>query len=122
MPRPDTMKAMILPELGAPLRLAPVPVPKIGPHDVLLRGRATGVGLTVVAIPQSVSDADAAIAADAIATPYHACREEARVGPGDLVLIVGAGGGVGVHAVQMAKLAGGWVLAADITDDKLAGR
>jgi len=38
------------------------------------------------------------------------------------VLIVGAGGGVGVHAVQMAKLAGGWVLAADITDDKLAGR
>ena len=209
MPRPDTMKAMILPELGAPLRLATVPVPKIGPNDVLLRVRATGVGLTVVimtrvpgrvttfpripghevagevvelgsevahvkvgdrvtchfyltcgvchfcrsgretlclaspgnvgmacdgayaeymalparnvvAIPQSVSDVDAAIAADAIATPYHACREEARVGPGDLVLIVGAGGGVGVHAVQMAKLAGGWVLAADITDDKLA--
>ena len=200
MPRPDTMKAMILPEFGAPLRLATVPVPKIGPNDVLLRVRATGVGLTVVimtrvpgrvtsfpripghevagevvelgsevahvkvgdrvtchfcrsgretlcpaspgnvgmacdgayaeymalparnivAIPQSVSDVDAAIAADAIATPYHACREEARVGPGDLVLIVGAGGGVGIHAVQMAKLAGGWVLAADITDDKLA--
>ena len=36
------------------------------------------------------------------------------------MLIVGAGGGVGVHAVQMAKLSGGWVLAADITDDKLA--
>jgi len=33
---------------------------------------------------------------------------------------VGAGGGVGIHAVQMAKLSGGWVLAADITDDKLA--
>src|SRR5438067_9428114 len=74
----------------------------------------------IVAIPQSVSDVDAAIAADAIATPYHACREEARVGPGDLVLIVGAGGGVGIHAEQMAKLSGGWVLAADITDDKLA--
>src|SRR6266545_1546885 len=74
----------------------------------------------VTPIPQGVSDVDAAIAADAIATPYHACREEARVGPGDSVLIVGAGGGVGIHAVQMAKLCGGWVLAADITDEKLA--
>jgi len=46
--RPDTMKAMVLPEFGAPLRLATVPVPKIGPNDVLLRVRATGVGLTVV--------------------------------------------------------------------------
>ena len=67
-----------------------------------------------------MSDVVAAVAADAIATPYHACREEARVGPGDSVLIVGAGGGVGIHAVQMAKLCGAWVLAADITDEKLA--
>jgi alcohol dehydrogenase, propanol-preferring len=67
-----------------------------------------------------VSDVDAAVAADAIATTYHACREEARVGPGDAVLIVGAGGGVGIHAVQMAKLSGGWVIAADISDAKLA--
>ncbi|MBI4593720.1 MAG: zinc-binding dehydrogenase, partial [Candidatus Rokubacteria bacterium] len=36
------------------------------------------------------------------------------------VLIVGAGGGVGIHGVQMAKLCGGWVLAADVADDKLA--
>jgi D-arabinose 1-dehydrogenase-like Zn-dependent alcohol dehydrogenase len=209
MGRSDTMKAMLLPEFGAPLRLETVPVPKIGPSDVLLRVRATGVGLTVVImtavpgrvtsfpripghevagevveagpevthvtigervachfyltcrtcrfcrsgretlctafrgnvgmacdggyaeymsipaanvtrIPNGVSDLDAAIAADAICTPYHACREEARVGPGDTVLIVGAGGGVGIHAVQMAKLCGGWVLAADITDEKLA--
>jgi propanol-preferring alcohol dehydrogenase len=204
-----TMKAMVIPELGAPLRLDTVAVPKIGPGDVLLRVRATGVGLTVVImtavpgrvtsfpripghevagevveagsevthvkpgdrvtchfyltcrmcrfcrsgretlcvafrgyvgmasdggyaeymaipaanvtpIPPGVSDLDAAIAADAICTPYHACREEARVGPGDSVLIVGAGGGVGIHGVQMAKLCGGWVLAADLTDDKLA--
>jgi len=74
----------------------------------------------VTPIPSGVSDLDAAIAADAICTPYHACREEARIGPGDSVLIVGAGGGVGIHGVQMAKLCGGWVVAADITDDKLA--
>jgi propanol-preferring alcohol dehydrogenase len=209
MGRPGTMKAMVIPAFGAPLRLETVPVPRIGPGDVLLRVRATGVGLTVVimtavpgrvtsfpripghevagevveagsevthvrpgervtchfyltcracrfcrsgretlctafrgylgmasdggyaeymavpaanviAIPPGVSDLEAAVAADAICTPYHACREEARVGPGDTVLIVGAGGGVGVHGVQMAKLCGGWVLAADLTDDKLA--
>ena len=45
----------------------------------------------VTPIPAGVSDVDAAIASDAIATPYHACREEARVGPGDTVLVVGAG-------------------------------
>jgi D-arabinose 1-dehydrogenase-like Zn-dependent alcohol dehydrogenase len=45
--------------------------------------------------------------------------EEARIGPGDHVLVVGAGGGVGIHAVQMARLSGGRVLAADLTDAKL---
>jgi D-arabinose 1-dehydrogenase-like Zn-dependent alcohol dehydrogenase len=70
-------------------------------------------------IPPGVSDLEAAVGADAICTPLHACREEARVGPGDRVLVVGAGGGVGIHAVQMARLCGGWVLAADLTDPKL---
>jgi propanol-preferring alcohol dehydrogenase len=76
--------------------------------------------VNVTPIPDGVSDVDAAVATDAIATPYHACREEARVGPGDTVLIVGAGGGVGIHGVQMAKLCGGWVIGADIRDEKLA--
>ena len=91
-------------------------------------GRATDGGYAeymaiparnVTPIPPGVSDLDAAIASDAIATPYHACREEARIGPGDTVLVVGAGGGVGIHGVQMAKLCGGWVVGVDITDDKL---
>ncbi len=74
----------------------------------------------VVPIPDGVADVDAAVASDAIATPYHACHKEARVGPGDQVLVIGAGGGVGIHMVQMARLCGGRVLAADIGDDKLA--
>ena len=66
-----------------------------------------------------MSDLDAAVATDALATPLHACREEGRIGPGDLVLVVGGGGGVGIHAIQMARLCGGWVLGADVTDEKL---
>ena len=75
--------------------------------------------LNLCRVPAEVSDLDASVASDAIATTLHACREEARVGPGDRVLIVGAGGGVGIHAVQMAKLSGGWVLAADVGEAKL---
>ena len=70
-------------------------------------------------IPQEIPYAHAAIISDAIATPLHACRAEARIGPGDDVLVLGAGGGVGIHAVQMAKLCGGRVLAADLSAEKL---
>jgi propanol-preferring alcohol dehydrogenase len=75
--------------------------------------------LNLCRLPEEVDFADASIISDAIATPYHACREEAKVGPGDDVLVIGAGGGVGIHAVQMAKLCGGRVLAADISREKL---
>ncbi|MFQ5915188.1 MAG: alcohol dehydrogenase catalytic domain-containing protein [Nitrospinota bacterium] len=80
---------------------------------------ATLPARNLIPIPEGVSYRDASIAADAICTPLHACREEARVGPGDTVLIVGAAGGVGIHGVQMAKLCGGRVIAADITEEKL---
>jgi propanol-preferring alcohol dehydrogenase len=74
----------------------------------------------IIPIPDGVSDIDAAITSDAIATPYHACHKEARIGPGDDVLIIGAGGGVGIHMVQMARLCGGRVFAAEVGDEKLA--
>lgn len=73
----------------------------------------------LVPIPDGVTDLEAAVASDAIATPYHACHKEAQVSPGDDVLVVGAGGGVGIHMVQMARLFGARVIAADIADDKL---
>jgi len=74
-----------------------------------------------VAIPDGVSDVDAAVAADAIATPFHACTREAQVQPGDNVLVFGAGGGVGIHVVQVARACGARVIAVDIGEAKLAG-
>lgn len=42
------MKALVLDEPNAPLRLAEVPTPKPGPGEVLVKVKACGVGLTVV--------------------------------------------------------------------------
>ena len=62
----------------------------------------------------------AAVAADAVATPLHVLRERAKIQPPETVLIVGAGGGVGIHMVQMAKVMGTRVIAVDISEEKLA--
>jgi len=75
--------------------------------------------LNLCPFPKAISFVDAAIISDAVATPLHACRQEARIGPGDRVLVIGAGGGVGIHAVQMARLCGASVLAADLSGEKL---
>ncbi len=76
--------------------------------------------LNLCRMPPGLEYLDAAIAADAICTPFHVCHAEARIGPGDEVLIVGAGGGVGIHMVQMARLCGGRVLGLDLGAEKLA--
>jgi D-arabinose 1-dehydrogenase-like Zn-dependent alcohol dehydrogenase len=73
----------------------------------------------IIAIPDGVSDVDAAVASDAIATPYHACHQAKRGRTRRQCLIIGAGARRH-HMVQMARLCGGRVLAADIGDDKLA--
>jgi D-arabinose 1-dehydrogenase-like Zn-dependent alcohol dehydrogenase len=75
--------------------------------------------LNLCPLPEEISYTEGSIVSDAIATPLHACKVEAQVGPGDDVLIIGAGGGVGIHAVQMARLCGGRVLAADLSRRKL---
>ncbi len=62
----------------------------------------------------------ATVAPDAVATPVHVCRDRARVRPGDRVVVIGAGGGVGAHMVQVARLYGGEVAGLEVTDRKLA--
>lgn len=53
-------------------------------------------------------------------TAWQMLVRKARVRPGELVLVQGAGSGVGVAAVQICKLLGARVLATAGTDDKLA--
>ncbi len=71
-------------------------------------------------IPPEMGYVDAAVTADAIATPVHVLRERAHVRAPETVMIVGAGGGVGIHMVQMAKVLGARVFAVDINAEKLA--
>ncbi len=73
-----------------------------------------------IALPKGLDYEAAAIACDAVNTNWHCMRERARINPHDDVLLLGAAGGVGIHGVQVAKLFGARVIAADISDEKLA--
>jgi propanol-preferring alcohol dehydrogenase len=71
-----------------------------------------------VKIPDGISYEEAAVIPDAIDTPYHAIHERAKIRLGEEVGIIGVGG-LGVHAVQIAKMAGAKVIAIDISPRKL---
>ncbi len=70
-------------------------------------------------IPDGLSDEAAAVAADAVNTNWHCMRERARIDAHDTILLIGAGGGVGIHGVQVARLFGARVIAADVSEEKL---
>ncbi len=54
------------------------------------------------------------------ATSLHALKDCARLKPGETVLVLGAAGGVGLSAVEIAKAMGARVIAAASSPDKLA--
>jgi len=74
----------------------------------------------VVAKPKSLSFTDAAALPTTFLTAWQMLTRKAPVKPGDDVLVMAAGSGVGVAAVQMAKLHGARVIATASTDEKLA--
>lgn len=59
-----------------------------------------------VPIPEGVETVQAALAACPIGVCVRALREAARLDAGDSVLVTGAGGGLGTHAVQAAAALG----------------
>jgi D-arabinose 1-dehydrogenase-like Zn-dependent alcohol dehydrogenase len=73
-----------------------------------------------VKVPDGVSPQDAAITACTIGTELNAIREVGRVRLGERVLITGAGGGLGLHGVQLARLAGAFTIAVTTTAAKAA--
>lgn len=74
----------------------------------------------LVKLPETISFPEGSVIANAIGTPYHALTKRAKVQPGEFVIVTGAGGGVGAHAVQIVKMMGAFVMAVDIGEDKLS--
>ncbi len=74
---------------------------------------------SLIRLADGVSLDDAAAFLSAFGTTHHAYRQRARLRSGETVLVLGAGGGVGLAAVQLAKVLGAHVIAAASTDAKL---
>ncbi|MCM5680925.1 NADPH:quinone oxidoreductase family protein [Schlegelella sp. S2-27] len=71
-------------------------------------------------LPGGFSFPDAAAFLCTYGTTYHGLIDRAALQPGETVLVLGAAGGVGTAAIQIAKAAGARVIAAASTDEKCA--
>jgi NADPH2:quinone reductase len=71
-------------------------------------------------IPSAMSLEAAAVFRNVYHTAYHALLQRGRLKAGDWVLIHGAAGGIGLPAVQIAKLYGAKVIATASTEEKRA--
>ena len=102
-------------------------VSNVKPGDAVL-----GVGVTggfaeealidaanLVPLPAGADFDVAAALTMAYGTSLHALKDRARLAPGETLLVLGAGGGVGLAAVEIGKLLGARVIAAASTDAKL---
>jgi NADPH2:quinone reductase len=76
--------------------------------------------LAAVKLPDSVDFQVGAVTLLTYATTYHALVDRAQLKAGETLLVLGAGGGVGVAAIQLGKLLGAKVIAAASTPEKIA--
>jgi NADPH2:quinone reductase len=71
-------------------------------------------------LPKAVDYAEGATFLAAHGTAYHALVDRGQLQAGEVLLVHGAGGGVGLAAVEMGKMLGATVIAAASSEDKLA--
>ncbi|MFZ4551584.1 MAG: NADPH:quinone oxidoreductase family protein [Aquabacterium sp.] len=71
-------------------------------------------------LPPAFSFEDASAFLCTYGTTYHALMDRAALKAGETVLVLGASGGVGTAAIQIAKAAGARVIAAASSDEKCA--
>src|SRR3954470_10616618 len=97
---------------------------KVGQSVACLSGTG-GFGTHTIApaqlcmpLPAGFPFVDAAAFIMIYATSYHALVDRAQLKAGETVLVLGAAGGVGASAIQIAKAMGARVIAAASTDEK----
>jgi NADPH:quinone reductase len=71
-------------------------------------------------VPGTVSDAVASGVTITYGTAMHGLKDRGRLKSGETVAVLGASGGAGLAAVEIAKLMGARVIAVASSDDKLA--
>ena len=71
-------------------------------------------------LPANFDDAEGATLLAAHGTAHHALVDRGALAPGEVLLVHGAGGGVGLAAVEIGKLLGATVIAAASSEAKLA--
>ena len=99
---------------------------KIGQHVACLSGtggfatHAIAAANICMPLPSEFPFVDAAAFIMIYGTSYHALLDRAQLKAGETVLILGAAGGVGTSAIQIAKDVGARVIAAASSDEKCA--
>jgi len=71
-------------------------------------------------LPKTFDYAEGATFLAAHGTAYHALVDRARIARGEVLLVHGAGGGVGLAAVEIGKVLGATVIAVASSEEKLA--
>ena len=74
----------------------------------------------LIPLPENMPFANGAGLTTTYATSHYALKQRANLQAGEIVLVLGAAGGVGLATVELAKAAGAKVIAAASTDEKLA--
>src|SRR3954447_3846755 len=74
----------------------------------------------LIKLPSNFDYAEGATFLAGHGTAYHALIDRARLRPSEVLLVHGAGGGVGLAAVEMGKMLGATVIATASSDEKLA--
>jgi NADPH2:quinone reductase len=97
---------------------------KPGDHALLMAESAGFAEFAVmpegqcIKLPPTLPFEEAAAMALVYDTAYFALKDRGRIRPGETVLVLGATGGVGLAAIQLAKAMGGKVFAAVASKDK----
>lgn len=73
----------------------------------------------LLAVPEHISLAQAAVVACAVGSPLQALKSIGRTAAGETVVVTGAGGGLGMHGVQVARALGARVIAVTNSEAKV---
>ena len=87
--------------------------------DGFARDRLNLSARLVIPVPKGVSLRDASCAPIGFSTVQHMLFDNAKLKPGETVLVQAGAGGVGLAAIQLAKKAGATVLATASSDERL---